>query len=96
MKKAKEFLKTELDKIDKNAFWEIDGYGNVDDVVKVMEEYANQSKYLPSDKEIEKHAKIVRDKTLHGNVPITEEQLQLSELAYINGAKWMRDNYLNK
>ena len=44
MKTAEEFLKTELDKIDKNAFWEIDGYGNVDDVVNVMEEYANQSK----------------------------------------------------
>lgn len=96
MKTAKEFLKTELDKIDKNAFWEIDGHGNIDDVVKVMEKYASQSKPIPSDKDIKKRAKIVRDKTLHGNVPITEEQLQLGEWAYINGAKWMRDNYLNK
>ena len=38
---TKEFLKAELDKLDKNAYWEIDGYGNTEFVCKVMELYAN-------------------------------------------------------
>ena len=37
---TKDFLKTELDKIDKNAYYEIDGYGNIEFICKVMELYA--------------------------------------------------------
>ena len=38
---TKEFLKAELDKLDKNAYWEIEGYGNVEFICKVMELYAD-------------------------------------------------------
>jgi hypothetical protein len=38
---TKDFLKTELDKIDKNAYYEIEGYGNVEFICKVMELYAD-------------------------------------------------------
>ena len=38
---TKDFLKTELDKIDKNAYYETEGYGNVEFICKVMELYAD-------------------------------------------------------
>ena len=38
---TKDFLKTELDKIDKNIFYEIDGYGNIEHIVDVMNLYAD-------------------------------------------------------
>ena len=47
---TKKYLKAELDKIDKNIYLEIDGYGNVDYVVEVMELYAqvvNKNDLLP-------------------------------------------------
>lgn len=47
---TKDFLKTELDKIDKNAYYEIDGYGNIEFICKVMELYAdvvNKNAVLP-------------------------------------------------
>lgn len=44
MLKTKEFLKAELDKLDRNAYWEIDGYGNTEYICKVMELYAEAAK----------------------------------------------------
>jgi hypothetical protein len=44
MFKTKEFLKSELDKLDRNAYWEIDGYGNTEYICKVMELYAEAAK----------------------------------------------------
>lgn len=36
---TKEWLKDELDKIDDRIYWEIDGYGNIDNVVSVFNKY---------------------------------------------------------
>ena len=48
--KTKEFLKEELDKIDKNAFLEINGYGNTEFVCQVMELYSDAVNKIVSER----------------------------------------------
>lgn len=84
---TKEELKTELDKIDKNIFWEIEGTGNTEPILQVINSNRFEHVVSPMDKEMTAKEFIDMIVPEHGRTSCSDEDVS-NGLFSRDGKNW--------